>query len=59
MTGERSLDLNRITTVRLLTTFSYGSAYRTRDHEMWLEYQPGFPAETGIGRRLAPAGPAR
>uniref|UniRef100_A0AAU2W231 PH domain-containing protein n=1 Tax=Streptomyces sp. NBC_00008 TaxID=2903610 RepID=A0AAU2W231_9ACTN len=29
MTGERSLDLNRITTVRLLTTFSYGSTQRT------------------------------
>ena len=29
LTGERSLDLNRITTVRLLTTFSYGGAYRT------------------------------
>ncbi|MEV0782828.1 hypothetical protein AB0I52_07560 [Streptomyces sp. NPDC050423] len=29
LTGERSVDLNRITTVRLLTTFSYGSAYRT------------------------------
>ncbi|MCX5006700.1 hypothetical protein OHB05_29370 [Streptomyces sp. NBC_00638] len=29
LTGERSVDLNRIATVRLLTTFSYGSAYRT------------------------------
>lgn len=29
LTGERSVDLNRITTVRLLTTFSYGGAYRT------------------------------
>ncbi|MDQ0991339.1 hypothetical protein [Streptomyces sp. V3I7] len=29
LTGERSVDLNRITSVRLLTTFSYGSAYRT------------------------------
>ncbi|MER5278313.1 hypothetical protein ABT025_21525 [Streptomyces sp. NPDC002809] len=29
LTGERSVDLNRITTVRLLTTFSYGSTYRT------------------------------
>jgi hypothetical protein len=29
LTGERSVDLNRITTVRLLTTFSYGSAHRT------------------------------
>ncbi|WP_256976175.1 hypothetical protein, partial [Streptomyces sp. CS113] len=29
LTGERSVDLNRIITVRLLTTFSYGSAYRT------------------------------
>ncbi|MFF8381931.1 hypothetical protein ACF07V_38230 [Streptomyces sp. NPDC015661] len=29
LTGERSVDLNRIDTVRLLTTFSYGSAYRT------------------------------
>lgn len=29
LTGERSVDLNRITTIRLLTTFSYGSAYRT------------------------------
>ena len=29
LTGERSVDLDRITTVRLLTTFSYGSAYRT------------------------------
>ncbi|MGW5097682.1 hypothetical protein ACWEQM_24555 [Streptomyces nodosus] len=29
LTGERSVDLNRITTVRLLTTFSYGSVYRT------------------------------
>ncbi|MFJ8870817.1 hypothetical protein ACIRD6_34355 [Streptomyces sp. NPDC102473] len=28
LTGERSVDLNRITTVRLLTTFSYGGAYR-------------------------------
>lgn len=28
LTGERSVDLNRIATVRLLTTFSYGSAYR-------------------------------
>ncbi|HEY8981914.1 MAG TPA: hypothetical protein VIU15_20300 [Streptomyces sp.] len=29
LTGERSVDLNRITTVRLLTTFSYGSTHRT------------------------------
>lgn len=29
LTGERSVDVNRITTVRLLTTFSYGSTYRT------------------------------
>ncbi|MEU4030311.1 hypothetical protein ACIA71_26860 [Streptomyces anulatus] len=29
LTGERSVDLNQITTVRLLTTFSYGTAYRT------------------------------
>jgi hypothetical protein len=29
LTGERSVDLNQITTVRLLTTFSYGSASRT------------------------------
>ncbi|WP_234043114.1 HAD family hydrolase [Streptomyces marianii] len=29
LTGERSVDLNRITTVRLLTTFSYGRPYRT------------------------------
>ncbi|WP_406394505.1 hypothetical protein [Streptomyces sp. NBC_00887] len=29
LTGARSVDLNRITTVRLLTTFSYGSTYRT------------------------------
>lgn len=29
LTGERSVDLNRITTVRLLTTFSYASVYRT------------------------------
>ncbi|WP_412078758.1 hypothetical protein ACLF6K_35705 [Streptomyces xanthophaeus] len=29
LTGERSVDLNRISTVRLLTTFSYGSSYRT------------------------------
>lgn len=29
LTGERSVDLNRITTVRLLTTFSYGSVHRT------------------------------
>ncbi|MEU9166787.1 hypothetical protein AB0D34_03100 [Streptomyces sp. NPDC048420] len=29
LTGERSVDLNRITTVRLLTTFSYNGAYRT------------------------------
>lgn len=28
LTGERSVDLNRITTVRLLTTFSYSGAYR-------------------------------
>lgn len=28
LTGERSVDLNRITTVRLLTTFSYGGTYR-------------------------------
>ncbi|MFE5853070.1 hypothetical protein ACFQ61_07605 [Streptomyces sp. NPDC056500] len=28
LTGERSVDLNRITTVRLLTTFSYGGPYR-------------------------------
>ncbi|WP_338703325.1 hypothetical protein V2W30_38945 [Streptomyces sp. Q6] len=28
-TGERSVDLHRITSVRLLTTFSYGGAYRT------------------------------
>lgn len=29
LTGERSVDLNRISTVRLLTTFSYGNSYRT------------------------------
>ncbi|WP_345654665.1 HAD family hydrolase [Streptomyces siamensis] len=29
LTGERSVDLNRIASVRLLTTFSYGRAYRT------------------------------
>ncbi|WP_328865753.1 hypothetical protein [Streptomyces sp. NBC_00304] len=29
MTGERSLDLNRITTVRLLTTFATSRTYRT------------------------------
>ncbi|WP_328687599.1 hypothetical protein OHA74_55365 [Streptomyces phaeochromogenes] len=29
LTGERSVDLNQITSVRLLTTFSYGRAYRT------------------------------
>ncbi|GGT36402.1 hypothetical protein GCM10010271_45430 [Streptomyces kurssanovii] len=29
LTGERSVDLDRIATVRLLTTFSYGSAHRT------------------------------
>ena len=29
LTGERSVDLNQITTVRLLTTFSYGTEYRT------------------------------
>lgn len=29
LTGERSVDLNRIATVRLLTTFSYGGAHRT------------------------------
>jgi len=29
LTGERSVDLNRIATVRLLTAFSYGSVYRT------------------------------
>jgi hypothetical protein len=29
LTGERSVDLHRITSVRLLTTFSYGSTYRT------------------------------
>ncbi|MGW0773557.1 hypothetical protein ACWD01_07820 [Streptomyces sp. NPDC002835] len=29
LTGERSVDLDRITTVRLLTTFSYGSVHRT------------------------------
>ncbi|MEU4096171.1 hypothetical protein [Streptomyces sp. NPDC026673] len=29
LTGERSVDLNGITTVRLLTTFSYGGAHRT------------------------------
>ncbi|MGW8760876.1 hypothetical protein ACWGN5_00050 [Streptomyces sp. NPDC055815] len=29
LTGERSVDLDRITSVRLLTTFSYGSAHRT------------------------------
>ncbi|MEU4656835.1 hypothetical protein AB0G32_23370 [Streptomyces sp. NPDC023723] len=29
LTGERSVALNRITTVRLLTTFSYGGTYRT------------------------------
>lgn len=27
--GDRSVDLDRITSVRLLTTFSYGSTYRT------------------------------
>ncbi|MFF7438034.1 hypothetical protein [Streptomyces sp. NPDC008122] len=29
LTGERSVDLDRITSVRLLTTFSYGGAHRT------------------------------
>ncbi|WP_326578814.1 hypothetical protein OIE69_35860 [Actinacidiphila glaucinigra] len=29
LTGERSVDLNRIATVRLLTTLSYGRTYRT------------------------------
>lgn len=29
LTGERSIDLNRIATVQLLTTFSYGGACRT------------------------------
>ncbi|MER5553822.1 hypothetical protein ABT001_19485 [Streptomyces sp. NPDC002793] len=29
LTGERSVDLNSLATVRLLTTFSYGGAYRT------------------------------
>ncbi|MFB6678726.1 hypothetical protein ACFCWG_41200 [Streptomyces sp. NPDC056390] len=29
LTGERSVDLNRIATVRLLTTFSYGGPHRT------------------------------
>lgn len=29
LTGERSVDLNQITTVRLLTSFSYGRVYRT------------------------------
>ncbi len=29
LTGERSIDLNRIATVRLMTTFSYGKTYRT------------------------------
>ncbi|MBM7440015.1 hypothetical protein [Streptomyces sp. HB132] len=29
LTGERSVDLNEIATVCLLTTFSYGSTYRT------------------------------
>lgn len=29
LTGERSVDLNEIATVWLLTTFSYGSTYRT------------------------------
>lgn len=29
LTGVRSVDLNRITSIRLLTTFSYGSTYRT------------------------------
>ncbi|WP_435222103.1 hypothetical protein [Streptomyces sp. Tue6028] len=29
LTGERSVDLNRIAGVRLLTTFSYGRTYRT------------------------------
>ncbi|WP_240653661.1 hypothetical protein [Streptomyces sp. AcE210] len=29
LTGERSVDLNGIATVRLLTTFSYGGAHRT------------------------------
>ncbi|MGW0763426.1 hypothetical protein ACWD1Y_44420 [Streptomyces sp. NPDC002814] len=29
LTGVRSVDLNHITSVRLLTTFSYGSTYRT------------------------------
>lgn len=29
LTGERSVDLNQITTVWLLTTFSYGRVYRT------------------------------
>lgn len=28
LTGMRSIDLNRITSVQLLTTFSYGSTYR-------------------------------
>lgn len=29
LTGERSVELDRITTVRLVTTFSYGNVYRT------------------------------
>lgn len=29
LTGERSVDLDRISTVRLLTNFSYGRTYRT------------------------------
>ncbi|MFG2523503.1 hypothetical protein [Streptomyces sp. NPDC048527] len=29
LTGVRSVDLNHITSIRLLTTFSYGSTYRT------------------------------
>ncbi len=29
LTGERSVDLDRIASVRLLTTFSYGRTYRT------------------------------
>ncbi|MFE1800877.1 hypothetical protein ACFW9L_32620 [Streptomyces sp. NPDC059517] len=54
LTGERSVDLNQITSVRLLTTFSYGSAYRT----LWVRDANGV--RLGIAtersrRKLRPA----
>ncbi|MGP2441731.1 hypothetical protein [Streptomyces sp. JW3] len=45
LTGARSVDLDRIATVRLLTTFSYGSVFRTLlvrdDHGVWLGVTTG------------------